>query len=107
MPPEELFSRDYTDRFIEVTGNDGNTYYVYNERNTFGSESLYTISNINMNQTIIEDYSKLPFKTLEGDNDLDKGKKLAETWIIIRCVLTQVIWLNLILKVSINSLYIR
>jgi flagellar hook-associated protein 1 FlgK len=80
MPPEELFSRDYTDRFIEVTGNDGNTYYVYNERNTFGSESLYTISNINMNQTIIEDYSKLPFKTLEGDNDLDKGKKLAETW---------------------------
>lgn len=80
MPPEELFSRDYTDRFIEVTGNDGNTYYVYNERNTFDSESLYTISNINMNQTIIEDYSKLPFKTLEGDNDLDKGKKLAETW---------------------------
>ena len=28
----------------------------------------------NMNQTILEDYSKLPFKTLEGDNDLDKGK---------------------------------
>ena len=27
MPPEELFSRKYTDRYVEVTGDDGNTYY--------------------------------------------------------------------------------
>lgn len=80
MPPEELFSRNYTDRYIEVTGDDGNTYYMYNEKNTFGSESLYTIANISMNQTIIEDYSKLPLKTSEGDNDIAKAQKLADIW---------------------------
>jgi flagellar hook-associated protein 1 FlgK len=80
MPPEELFSRNYTERFIEVTGDDGNTYYVYNEKNTFGSESLYTLSNIEMNQTIMEDYSKLPFKTKEGDNDMQKGADLVAKW---------------------------
>lgn len=80
MPPEELFSRKYTQRYIEVTGDDGNTYYMYNDKNTFGKESLYTLSNIELNQTINEDYSKLPFKTLEKDNDLKKGEILMEAW---------------------------
>ena len=80
MPPEELFSRAETKRFIEVTGDDGNTYYMYNEYNTFGKESLYTLSNISMNQTIVENYDKLPFKTLEGDNDMTKGQQLVEAW---------------------------
>lgn len=80
MPPEELFSRNYTKRFIEVTGDDGNTYYVYNEKNTLGAESLYTISNMGMNQTVMEDYSKLPFKTLEGDSDMKKGEILVDKW---------------------------
>lgn len=80
MPPEELFSRDYTSRFIEVTGDDGNTYYMYNNKNVFGSESNYTLSNINMNQVIVEDYTKLPFKTKQGDNDLSKGAALVEEW---------------------------
>lgn len=80
MPPEELFSRDYTSRYIEVTGDDGKTYYMYNEKNTDGHESLYTISNMSVNQAILEDYSKLPFRTLEGDNDLAKGAELVEIW---------------------------
>ncbi len=80
LPPQELFSRKYTDRYIEVTGDDGNTYYVYNEKNSFDKESLYTISNMDMNQVIREDYSKLPFRTPEGDNDLQKGADLVETW---------------------------
>lgn len=80
MPPEELFSRKHTDRFIEVTGDDGNTYYVYNEKNVFGNESLYSVSNIEMNQVIREDYSKLPFKTKEGDKDMQKGKDLVAKW---------------------------
>lgn len=80
MPPEELFSRAETPRYVEVTGDDGKTYYMYNEKNVFGNESLYTLSNISMNQTILEDYSKLPFKTIQGDNDLEKGKKLVDAW---------------------------
>lgn len=80
MPPQELFSRKYTSRFIEVTGDDGNTYYMYNEKNTLGKESLYTLSNIEMNQVVKEEYSKLPFKTLQGDNDLSKGAELVDAW---------------------------
>lgn len=80
MPPQELFSRDNTERFIEVTGDDGNTYYMYNEYNTFGTKSNYTLSNIGMNQTVLEDYSKLPFKTLQGDNDIEKGKQMVDAW---------------------------
>lgn len=80
MPPEELFSRKYTERFIEVTGDDGKTYYMYNEINTLGKESLYTLSNLEMNQVIEEDYSKLPFKTIQGDNDLAKGAELVDIW---------------------------
>ncbi len=80
MPPQELFSRIGTERFIEVTGDDGNTYSMYNEYNAFGTESLYTLSNVTINQTVLEDYSKLPFKTQEGDNDLTKGRELVEAW---------------------------
>lgn len=80
MPPEELFSREGTKRYIEVTGDDGNTYYMYNQYNAFGTESLYTLSNLSVNQTILENYYKLPFKTLEGDNDLEKGRELVEAW---------------------------
>lgn len=80
MPPEELFSRKFTSRYIEVTGDDGNTYYVYNEKNTLGADSYYTLSNLEMNQTILEDYSKLPFRTVEQDNDLKKGETLVEEW---------------------------
>lgn len=80
MPPEELFSRKYTDRYVEVTGDDGNTYYMLNNTNTLGDESLYTLSNIEMNQVILEDYSKLPFKTKQQDNDLAKGEELVALW---------------------------
>lgn len=80
MPPEELFSRKYTDRYIEVTGDDGKTYYMLNNTNSLGKESLYTLNNIEMNQVIKEDYSKLPFKTVQGDNDLSKGEKLVDIW---------------------------
>ncbi len=80
LPPRELFTRLYTDRYTEVQGNDGNTYYVYNENNTFGTESLYTLSNMEMNQEVVEDYSKLPFKNLEGEADMKMGEKLLSAW---------------------------
>lgn len=80
MPPEELFTRNLTSRYIEVTGDDGNIYYMYNDKNTFGNKSLYTLSNVSINQVVLEDYSKLPFKTLEGDNDLQKGADLVDEW---------------------------
>ncbi|MBE5926131.1 MAG: flagellar hook-associated protein FlgK [Lachnospiraceae bacterium] len=80
LPPAELFSRLYTDRFVEVLADDGTTYYVYNDLNTFGTESLYSIKNMEINQEVISDYSKLPFTTREGEIDLEMGLKMVEAW---------------------------
>lgn len=83
LPPEELFTRDNTPRYIEVTGDDGNTYYILNKKNNMGYESLYRCGNVSINQAIIDDYSKLPFTTQgegERDEDFAKSAKLAETW---------------------------
>lgn len=80
MPPQELFSREGTPRYIEVTGDDGKTYYMFNEKNVFGTDSLYTISNISINSAVQEDYTKLPFRTLEGDNDMAKTQAMVEIW---------------------------
>ena len=80
LPPAELFSRLYTERYVEVTANDGTVYYVYNDKNIFGTESLYTLNNIEINQEVISDYSKLPFTTKEGEIDLAMGLAMVEAW---------------------------
>ncbi|MCR4842574.1 MAG: flagellar hook-associated protein FlgK [Eubacterium sp.] len=38
-PGQELFSRLFVDRYTEVTDDDGNTYYIYNEEDT---DDIYT-----------------------------------------------------------------
>lgn len=80
MPPRELFVRDNTPRFIEVTGNDGNTYYMLNDKNQSGFRSDYTITNISVNPELQKDYSLLPFRTLEGEEDMEKCNQLMEAW---------------------------
>lgn len=80
LPPAEMFSRTYTDRYKEVVANDGTTYYVYNDKNIFGSETLYTLSELEMNKEVVEDYSKLPFTNREGEIDMKKGVDLLAKW---------------------------
>jgi flagellar hook-associated protein 1 FlgK len=53
---------------------------MFNEKNVFGTDSLYTISNISINSAVQEDYTKLPFRTLEGDNDMAKTQAMVEIW---------------------------
>lgn len=45
LPPNELFSRVGCDRYTQVTGDDGNTYYVYNEEDTDDSKTITIGSN--------------------------------------------------------------
>jgi hypothetical protein len=80
LPAEEVFSRADATRYTEVLGTDGNTYYVYNTLNVFGTVSLYTCSNLVMNSVIVEDYTKLPLMNLEGEVDMEKGEELMEIW---------------------------
>lgn len=75
-PGTELFSRKYTDRYKEVTGTDGNTYYIYNEYNTFGNLSLYSTANIEVNPDVIQDFTLIPLHTADGKEDQSRAGEL-------------------------------
>ena len=76
----ELFSRKNTDRYIKVTGNDGSTYYVRNNKNDLGLNSEYTLGNIQMNETATQNKATIPLTTARGEEDFDKGKALVDAW---------------------------
>lgn len=75
-PGTELFSRKYTDRYKEVTGTDGQTYYIYNTQNELGMDSIYTIANIEINPDVLYDFSVLPLSQQDGKVDYDRAKEL-------------------------------
>lgn len=81
----ELFSRTYTDRYIkyelEQPLADGTKYiYVHNDRNSFGNESLYTLGNLEINDTVLQDYQTLPLGTKQKGEDFDKAEELLDLW---------------------------
>lgn len=73
---EELFSRIYTERYVQQTLPDGNTYYVFNDTNTFGNISKYSVLNLEVNPDVLQDFTTLPLTTLDGQVDYDKAKNL-------------------------------
>ena len=72
---EELFARKYTERYVQQTI-DGQTYYVLNDKNTFGNRSQYSVLNLEVNPDILQDFTKLPLTTLDGQVDYAKAAKL-------------------------------
>ena len=80
-PGTELFVRmDQPDRYTKVTGEDGTVYYIYNKNDDFGNESRYCLNNLGINTVVLDDYSYLPFSTLEEDVDLQLGEELMKKW---------------------------
>jgi flagellar hook-associated protein 1 FlgK len=80
-PGTELVVRtDQPDRFTLVTGADGTEYRVYNNNDDFGNESSYRLGNLEINPLVLDDYSYLPFKTMQEDVDLRLGERLLEAW---------------------------
>ena len=75
-PGSELFSRLYTERYTEVTGIDGKIYYLYNTKNSFGNNSIYTIANLEINPDVLQDFSLIPLNKADGKVDYEKGKEL-------------------------------
>lgn len=71
----ELFKRDYCDRYTEQVI-DGETFYVRNDKNTFGNTSTYSIMNVTVNDDILQDYSMLPLTTAAGEEDYTKAGAL-------------------------------
>ena len=75
-PGTELFSRKYTDRYKKVTGTDGETYYLYNTVSELGLDSKYSISNLEINPTVLSDFSYIPLAQADGKVDYDRAKEL-------------------------------
>lgn len=79
LPPRELFTRSGMDRYTEVTGSDGETYYVYNEENPDDPFSLYSLSNIDVNQELRKQITLMPSRMTNG-TDYPMGDKMQAIW---------------------------
>ena len=62
LPPRELFTRVGMDRYTKVTGDDGNTYYVYNEEDENDPTTLYSLNNISINKELRKQITLIPYK---------------------------------------------
>ncbi len=71
----ELFTRNYTQRYVEQVI-DGVTMYVRNDANEFGNSSAYSINNVTVNNEILKDYSKMAFTKKDGSDDYDLAKEM-------------------------------
>lgn len=80
-PGTELFSRsDTTARYTIATDNDGNKIYIYNPFNQYGEEGDYTVSNLEVNQVVLDDYAYLPFSTKDKKVDMQLGQDILDAW---------------------------
>jgi len=77
-PGTELFSRSDAERYTVLYDSSGEKIYVYNEVNEFGTTSLYTLGNLEVNQTLLENYAYLPLTTASGDADYDRARQLVD-----------------------------
>lgn len=66
LPPQELFVRTGCSRYTKVLGDDGKTYYVYNEEDQKDTAKQYTIGSIHVNPALLESESKLPVYLQNG-----------------------------------------
>ena len=85
LPPQELFVRVGCKRYTEVTGDDGKTYYVYNEEDPSDTAKQYTTGSISVNQKLLESESLLP-SYMQNGKDGERpvayklGEALAKVW---------------------------
>lgn len=79
LPPQELFKRIGIDRYTEVTGTDGKTYYIYNEE-TSDSSSQYIIGSTQLNPELQKQVTNMPSLKQDGAVDYGTAQKLAAVW---------------------------
>lgn len=85
LPPRELFTRANMDRYTEVTGSDGNTYYLYNEEDPNVTATQYTLGNVSVNDDLRKQITLMPsYQQKLVDNtyvsDYALGQSLAALW---------------------------
>jgi flagellar hook-associated protein 1 len=80
----ELFSRTGTERYTKYTYTDASgeehACYVYNEEDKSDNNSMYSVENLSINSTILNNVEKLPVYTANGAVDYEKGNALYGAW---------------------------
>ena len=74
--PIQLFTKVTTDGYRKVTGEDGKDYWVMNDEYPDSPESLYTIGNLQVNPTLMQEPSKLGFRLADGSEDKETAEAL-------------------------------
>lgn len=80
LPPAELFTRRGADRYTEVTGADGTTYYIYNEEDTTDTAKCYCITGCEINAELLREESKLPMMRQDGAVNYALADQLQDLW---------------------------
>lgn len=88
LPPRELFTRVGVDRYTEVTGTDGKTYYIYNEEDPNNTSTMYSIGSVSINSDLKRQITLMPAYTANGAVDYDFGHRLANAWNVKDMVLS-------------------
>lgn len=78
---EELFSRVSTPRYSTATLPDGSTIKIYNEE-TDDKSTRYTLGELTVNQSLLDNESKLPLSTNDstGDYNVNVINSLSDAW---------------------------
>lgn len=87
-PREVLFERKNTERYQEATitcNGEEKTIWIYNEEDPNDMYSLYTLGQVEMNEAVLKDPSKIPlsgneYQGLSGAYDLSILEKLLDVW---------------------------
>lgn len=80
LPPRELFVRAGIERYTEVTGSDGKTYYVYNEEDTSDTSYMYSLTSCGVNEELKKIETLFPHLKQNGEVDQQLGERLEALW---------------------------
>ena len=79
LPPTELFRRIGTERYTEVVI-DGKTYYKFVPEDEADTAMQYTMKSVSVNHVLMEQETKFPHLSQNGEVDYEMAQKLAELW---------------------------
>ena len=79
LPPTELFRRIGTERYTEVVI-DGKTYYKFVPEDETDTAMQYTMKSVSVNHVLMEQETKFPHLSQNGEVDYEMAQKLAKLW---------------------------
>ncbi len=78
--PLQLFKKNTTDGYKLFTASDGETYWVYQKEDPAVKESLYSTTNSQINQNLLQTPTRLGFRLEDGKEDVATMARLKEVF---------------------------